>query len=314
MRFVLLITLLTSLLTFDPLPKLAVQDEAKKAARAQELLTQARAAIGSDKVKSLSIAGTQRQKVGENETGGDLELELLLPDKFLKSSVISPIANIEITRREVLNGETVWTDTQNNAPAGGNFVFRTAGGPTASPEQQKAQQNFIRQEWTRLLLGILGQAPTSVQIEYSYVGEAEAPDGVADVIDVKSKAIGLTAQLFLDQKTHRPLMLSYQGRKAPAMRMMTRQISHGEHGTGDKKKTPEEMEKEMKEMQAKAQAEAAAEPLVETQLRFEDYRAEGGVTLPHRISRTVDGQMTEEWQLTKFKINPTIKADKFEKK
>ena len=242
---------------------------------------------------------------------GDLELELLLPDKFLKSSVISPIANIEITRLEVLNGETVWTDTQNNAPAGGNFVFRTAGGPTASPEQQKAQQNFIRQEWTRLLLGILGQAPTSVPLECSYAGEAEAPDGVADVIEVKSKAIGLSAQLFLDQKTHRPLMLSYQGRKAPAMRMMTRQISHGE---GDKKKTPEEMEKEAKEMQAKAQAQAAAEPLVETQLRFEEYQAEGGVTLPHRISRTVDGQMMEEWQLTKFKINPTIKADKFEKK
>ncbi len=311
MRFVLLISLLTSLLTFDPLPKLPLQGDAQKAARAQELLKQARAAIGSDKVKSLSIVGTHQQKVGENETSGDLELEMLLPDKFLKSSVISPIANIEITRLEVLNGETVWTDVQNNAPTGGGFVFRTMGGPTASPEQQKAQQNFIRQEWTRLLLGILGQAPTSVTLECSYAGEAEAPDGVADVIEVKSKAIGLSAQLFLDQKTHRPLMLSYQGRKAPAMRMMTRQISHGE---GDKKKTPEEMEKEAKEMQAKAQAAAAAEPLVETQLRFEDYRAEGGITLPHRISRTVDGQVTEEWQLTKFKINPTIKADKFEKK
>jgi hypothetical protein len=309
MRFVLLISLLTSWLTFDPLPKLAWQDDAQKAARAQELLKQARAAIGSDKVKSLSMAGTHRQKVGENETSGDLELELLLPDKFSKSSVISPIANIEITRLEVLNGETVWTDVQNNAPTGGGFVFRTAGGPTASPEQQKAQQNFIRQEWTRLLLGILGQVPTSVSLECRYAGEAEAPDGVADVIDVKSKAIGLTAQLFLDQKTHRPLMISYQGRKAPPMRMVTRQFSHGE---GDK--TPEEREKEMKEMQAKAQAAAAAEPLVEIQLRFEEYSAEGGVTLPHRISRTVDGQVTEEWQLTKFKINPTIKADKFEKK
>jgi hypothetical protein len=311
MRIALLIALLTSFITFDPLPKLRWQDEAKKAERAQELLKQARTAIGSDKVKSLSIVGSHRQKMGENEVSGDLELMMLLPDKFLKSTVTSPIANIEITRMEALNGDTVWTDLQNNAPAGGNFVFRTAGGPTASPEQQKAQQNFIRQEWTRLLLGMLGQAPTMVQLDCTYAGEAEAPDGVADVIDVKGKAIGLTAQLFLDQKTHRPLMLSYQGRKTSGMRMVTRQISHGE---GEKKKTPEELEKEAKEMQAKAQAAAAAEPLVEIQLRFEEYRSEDGITLPHRISRTVDGQMTEEWQLTKFKINPTIKADKFEKK
>ncbi len=310
MRFVLLFSLLTSFITFDPLPKLPLQDDAKKAARAQELLQQARAAIGSDQVKSLSITGTTRQIMGERETSGELEIEMLLPDKFLKASVMSPIPGVEITRLEALNGEVVWTDMRNNAPVGGNMIFRTASGPNSSPEQQKTQQNFIRQEWTRLLLGILGQAPNSVSLECSYAGEAEAPDGVADVVDIKSKAINFVAQLFLDQKTHRPLMLSYQGRKAPAMRIMTRQMSHGE---GEKKKTPEELEKEIKEAQAKSQAQAATEPLVEIQLRFEDYRAEGGATFPHRISRTIDGQVTEEWQLTKFKINPTIKAEKFEK-
>lgn len=312
MRLVLLISLLTSFVTFDPLVKLPVQDDAQKAAKAQELLKQCRTAIGSDRLETLSITGTSRQKMGETETGGELELAMLLPNKLYKATVISPISGIELTRLEVLNGENVWTDMQNNAPTGGgHFVFRQAGGPGTSPEQQKAQQNFIRQEWTRLSLGILGQSPTSVPMEYSYAGEAEAPDGVADVIEVKSKAIGLTAQLFLDQKTHRPLMLSYQGRKAPTMRVMTRQMSPEDAG---KKKTPEEMEKEAKDSIAKAQAQAAAEPLVEIQLRFEEFSAEGGITLPHRISRTVDGQMTEEWTFTKFKINPNIKADKFEKK
>lgn len=310
MRFIVLISLLTSLISFALSSELLNQDEGKKMARAQELLSQARAAIGSDKVKSISIGGTKRQMLGENETSGDIELTALLPDKFFKSSVTNPFANIEITSLEVMNGDTVWTDTQNNAPSGGNVIFRTANGPNGSPEQQKERQNFIRQEWTRLLLGVLGQAPVNVQLECSYVGEAEAPDGVADVIDVKSKAIGLTAQLFLDQKTHRPLMLSYQGRRPPQMRII-RQVSHD---AGEKKKTPEEMEKAAKEAQAKALSDASAETLVETQLRFEDHRNEGGITLPHRISRTVDGKFTEEWQLTKFKINPSLKADKFEKK
>lgn len=314
MRFIVLISFLTSLLSFALPSEFVNQDDAQKAARAQELLSKARAALGTEKVKSLWIAGTYRQMMGDRDMGGDIELEMMLPDKFLKTSVMSPLAGIEITRLEALNGENAWMDTQNNAPAGGNIVFRAGPGPGAGggnpADMQKAQQAFIRQEWTRLLLGVLGQAPVSVPLECSYAGEAEAPDGVADVIDVKSKGIGLTAQLFLDQKTHRPLMLSYQGRK-PRVMTMTRQMPHGEDA---KRKPPEELEKEMKDAQAKAQAQAAAEPMVEIQLRFEDFRSEGGVTLPHRISRTMDGQVNEEWQLTKFKINPSIKPDKFEKK
>lgn len=312
MRMMILISLLASLVTFDPLPKLAWQDDAKKSAKAQELMSKTRAALGSEKVKSLSIAGTYRQVTGDREMSGDLELEMLLPDKFYKSSVMSPMSGIEITRLEVVNGENAWTDMQNNAPVGGgNFVFRSVNSASGNAvDAQKAQQLFVRQEWTRLLLGLLGQAPPSVPLEYTYEGEAEAPDGVADVIGVKCQPIGFSAQLFLDQKTHRPLMLSYQGRK-PRMTMMTRQISSAPDG---KRKTPEEIEKELKEAREKAQAQAQQEPLVEIQLRYEDYQAVNGITLPHRISRTIDGTLTEEWQLTKFKVNPTIKPDKFEKK
>jgi hypothetical protein len=308
MRFITIISLLTSLVSFGLPAELFLQDEAQKSARALELLSQARAALGGEKVMSISIGGTYRQLMGEREIGGELELEMLLPDKFLKSTVTSMMAGMEITRQEALNGENAWIDTQNSAPAGGHVMIRMGGpgGGANSAEAQKAQQTFIRQEWTRLLLGLLGQPPPSVKLECSYLGEAEAPDGLADVLTVKSPAIGLDAQLFLDQKTHRPLMLSYQGRK-PRVAMITRSLAPG---ADPKKQSPEEVEKAIKE----AQAKAAAEPLVEIQLRFEDYRSEGGIILPHRISRTIDGQINEEWELTKFKINPALKADKFEKK
>ena len=311
MKILLLMSLLTSLIPFGLPSEVLTQDDAQKAAKAQELLKQTRTALGCDKVKSLAITGTSRQKTGEMETGGDLELEMILPDKFYKASVMSLIAGAEMTRMEVLNGENAWTDMQNNSTGGGHVVFRMgpAGGGASNADMQKAQQTFVRQEWTRLLLGMLAQGPASVPLEYSYAGEAEAEEGIADVIEVTGKTIGLKAQLFLDQKTHYPLMLSYQGRK-PMTRMVTRQLSQDE----GKKKTPEELEKEMADARAKAQAQAAAEPLVEIRIFFADYQPEGGVTLPHRISRTIDGQVTEEWTLTKFKINPNIKADKFKKK
>jgi hypothetical protein len=35
--------------------------------------------------------------------------------------------------------------------------------------------------------------------------------------------------------------------------------------------------------------------------------------MPHRITRAINGQFSEEWELKKFKINPPLKADQFKK-
>ena len=50
------------------------------------------------------------------------------------------------------------------------------------------------------------------------------------------------------------------------------------------------------------------------QLRFDDYTTEGGVKLPTRISLSVDGTPSEEWTIEKIKVNPSLKADLFQKK
>lgn len=275
-----------------------------KAARAQELLTQARTAIGGDKLKSLqslAISGSYRQMMGEREMSGDIELEMLLPDKARKTTTMSPLPSVEITRIEGLNGDNAWSDMQNNNAGGGMVVIRQAGaGQANSAEAQKAQENFVRQEFARLWLGLLLNVPGSYQLEFSYGGEAEAPDGVADVLEIKG-AGGFSAMLFLDQKTHRPLMLSYKGRK-PRLAMRS--------FTSDKPLSKEELEKKTQE----AQAQAAAAPLVDVQLRFQDYQEVGGIAFPHRVTKAMDNEITEEWELKKFKLNPALKADRFEKK
>ena len=45
-----------------------------------------------------------------------------------------------------------------------------------------------------------------------------------------------------------------------------------------------------------------------------DYRNVNGLTLPHRLTRSTGGQITEEIELQKVKVNPAFKPDKFEKK
>jgi hypothetical protein len=44
---------------------------------------------------------------------------------------------------------------------------------------------------------------------------------------------------------------------------------------------------------------------------LDDYRAEDGVLLPHKVSRSVDGKTTEEWTFKTIKVNPAFKPDAF---
>ena len=72
-------------------------------------------------------------------------------------------------------------------------------------------------EASRLMLGWFAMAHPAINAEYTYAGEAESPDGKAYVIDVKN-ADGFAARLFIDEQTHLPLMVTYQG---PQPRMMS---------------------------------------------------------------------------------------------
>ena len=45
-----------------------------------------------------------------------------------------------------------------------------------------------------------------------------------------------------------------------------------------------------------------------------DFKKVDGVMLPHRLTQAIDGKTVEEWTIEKARINPSVKADLFEKK
>jgi hypothetical protein len=45
-----------------------------------------------------------------------------------------------------------------------------------------------------------------------------------------------------------------------------------------------------------------------------DFKKVDGVLIPHRLTQAIDGKTVEEWTIEKVRVNPTIKADLFEKK
>ncbi|HEX6285520.1 MAG TPA: hypothetical protein VFZ71_11630, partial [Pyrinomonadaceae bacterium] len=209
--------LLTILLLFLFSAPVAVADDQ----RAQEILKQAREAIGGEqrlqKVEALHINGQYRRVFGERQMAGDREISILLPNKYLVEDSTNPggLSTAMINTRG-LNGERAWSGSS----GGGGMVFRMAGpgGQQLSPEQMEATLRRIYQaEFARYLLAMTLAPPASFAVEYKYAGESDVDGEQADVIDVVGPD-NFSARLFFDKKNHLPLLLSYRG---PRPRIMT---------------------------------------------------------------------------------------------
>ena len=72
--------------------------------------------------------------------------------------------------------------------------------------------------------------------------------------------------------------------------------------------SPEEMQKRIEEMQRNPP------PLGTFEMHLSDYKKVDGVMLPHKIETSLDNEPNEEWTIEKYKVNPQVKAETWEKK
>lgn len=295
----------------------AVAQTGADVARVQGLLSAARAALGGEEklkgVQAVAATGKFRRVMAVQVRGGgggegaheappqlagELELAFALPDRFMKTHDMDLPMGGSVTEILALDGAQAWSDVHNNGGGGGVFIRRPAPGGAGAPAGQTAEQR-VRAEFTRYLLALLLNAPSDNSVQWSYVGEAEAEDGRADVLDCKG-ANGFNARLFLDKGSHRPLMLTYRSTE-PVMRMMTRTVGPNDPPpTRDGQAPPNLPAPEMRES--------------EIAVRFADYRADDGIMWPHQLTFARDGEVNEEWEIKAYKVNPQFKADKFKKK
>lgn len=311
--------------------------------RAQEVLKQARATLGGETnlaaIKSLQVNGDFKTLQAGREVKGNFKIELLMPDRFLRTATMA-MGPMEMTRIEAINGDQSWIETKRSMSAlggmtggegpmgggmggpggpiggdgmggaggpggggmgggsrmggrgggggrggmGGGMPTGAGGPPSMSPEAEDAMKRQARADYTRFLIALLLATPGSSPFEFSYDRETETKDGKVDVLRVIGPDDFAMLMLF-DQKTHRPWMAVYR-QPAP-------------HGP----RNPQN-----------ADQEPSGPKLVDVQLFFSDHKQVGNVWLPHRLVKAASGQMTEEWKVGKYKLNPDIKPNKFEKK
>jgi hypothetical protein len=293
---------------------------AQDAAKGGMLLAEARKALGGEdklaSVKRLQVSGTFLRSTGPDQVvDGDFDIFIELPDKYRRNEITGFAgANVERTRgpqwRRRLGCVKRRIDRRPRLPrrrwlrpGGGGGGDRGGGGRLrgggsdqgrnqpqnagASPsdsaqadERLKEQQRRTRQaELARLALVWLIETDGPV----AWIGTAQAPEGTADVLEVKP-ANGVPTRLFLDPTTHLPLMITWSG-----------QPSRG----GD----------------IRRRGAAAPAPPAQGQatlvLHMGEYKAVNGIKLPHLITRGTEDTTQEEIKVKSFKINPAFKADTF---
>ena len=284
-------------------------------------------------VKTLHVTGTFRRVAGNSDTEGDFDVFIELPDKYLRSEKTGTPGQPSTETIEALvggdardavrggrggggaragtpNGDGPPADAGDDA-AGGQREAARDGGPGDAPQgdadqgpgpaagrgrggvavELDAQRRARQAEVSRLLLMWLLRSDTPL----AWVGIAKSLDGTADVLETRY-ADGQPTRLFLESKSHLPLMLQWTAAPAQGVGPGGRRGGGGRRGavTDD----------------AGARQGGPQQPIT-FDMTFSEHRGVNGIRLPYVITRGASGQTTERWTISRYRVNPSFDAETF---
>lgn len=216
------------------------------------------------------------------------------------------------------------------APAGADAARAGGRGPAGAPagaarpaaDPRAARVLAIKQDFVRLTLGMFATSFSSYPLTFAFVGQAEAPQGKADVIDARGPG-NFAVRLFIDDQTHLPVMISWQTPPTPAniVLLPAGQTQPATLPPGAivvpvpaapaAAATQEEKDKYTKDVAA-IRAKTMAEKKIENRIYYADYRDSDGVKFPYRLRRGIGVDTVEETTFDRFKLNTKIDPKKFE--
>jgi hypothetical protein len=335
-------------LAANSLPKASNPAAQAPARDAATVLAEAREALGGEKrlsaVKNFVVTGRTRQVRGDNLVPIEFEIAVELPDKYVRKDEI-PAQESGPTSTGFNGDELIQlpVPAAPTPPLGMAPGMGRAAGPATppSPEQLEAARKTrvasVKQDFVRLTLGMFAGSFSSYPLTFTYVGQAEAPQGKADVVE--GKAPNFTVRLFVNSQTHLPIMVSWQapGRPAGPARGGTPPSpppgasasqgppsgAPGASGAsaaqgppsgppGASAGQPPPPPPGASAGQGATGRSGAAPAPVEYRIYFADYRDVDGLQWPFRLRRATGSDTTEETIFDRFRINTKIDPKKFE--
>jgi len=314
-----------------PPPSVPAAPAAESVKRAEQVLAEARKAMGADKlaqIKTLTASGRTKRIRGNNLVPIEFETLIELPDKYVRIDEF-PAEDTDPTSAG-FNGEALIQNPPPQAmPAGGRGMppgmtppgmagGTPGGGRGPMPDPRRARVTSLKQDYARLALGLFAASP-AYPLTFSWAAVAEAPQGSADVLDAKGEGT-FALRFFVHADSHLPIMVSWTtpptnvivtvpGQPPPATVAPGAVVVAGPPAPAVNA-PKEEMDKYSKDVLA-IRAKAQATP-VEHRLYFADYRDVDGVKLPFRLRRAIGAETTEETTFDRFRVNTKIDPRKLE--
>lgn len=290
--------------------------------RAEDILAEARKAIGGDKlaaVKTVVANGRTRRLRGNNIQPIEFEISIELPDRYMRRDEF-PAEESDPTSSGFNGAALIQLPAPPTPPPG---AARPGGPPPPSPEQVAAQRaqrvNVVKQDFVRFALGMFPGSFETYPLTFAFAAQAQAPQGRADVLSVRG-AGNFAARLFISSETHLPIMVSWELPPSNVIVMAPGQpppatVAPGAVIVTGPAALPATATQEQKDAYAKEvaaiRAKAQATP-VEHRLYFADYRDADGLMFPFRLRRAIGADTTEETTFDRFRINTRIDPRRFQ--
>jgi hypothetical protein len=293
-----------------PLTPAAIEKAAPVVAAAQQ-------ALGGDtlaQLKALSAKGQTRRLRGNNLVPILFEMDVEFPDKYVRRDE-SPAENTDPTSAGFNGNELIQVPPLAPPPARAGAPPTPPGSPDAA---RAARVRAVKQDFVRFALGMFARSFDTYPLTFGYAGQAQAPQGSADVLDVRGPD-GFAVRFFVHGETHLPIMVSWNlpptsvivtapGQPPPATVAPGAVVIAGPPAPSPSA-SQEEKDAYAKEVTALRQ-KAQATP-VEHRIYFADYRDVNGLKLPFRLRRAIGTDTTEETTFDRYQINPKLPPQKF---
>lgn len=314
--------------------------EISRIARANEIIRLAKEAMGGqenlDSVKSLQINGELIIPLGSRQVKGNLKIDMLMPDRYLRTTRTS-IGQVEMTRVEAVNGDEIWSDSKRSmisSPSvdsmGGGMGGRgggRGGGMGSGDSGMGGGGGGMGGGRGGGMSGGMGggsqgrRPPTAGQ---GTVLDASPEARAAVERQIRGDYTRIMLAMLLSSPDANDYSFSYEnelqardgkvdvlkvlGPDGFAMWMLFDQKTHlpwmmnfaspAQRATRDQSNEDENGEPKM----------------IDVQFFIADHKQEGKLLLPHKIVKSSNGQTMEEWTLKKFKVNSNLSLKNFEKK
>ena len=208
------------------------------------------------------------------------------------------------------------------SPLSSRSVVAGPGGAAMAPppDPRKARVFALKQDFVRLTLGMFAASFDAYPLTFTLDGQAEAPQGTADIVDVKGPG-GFALRLLISHQTHLPVMVSWTtpatnvvvttpGQAAPEGLPPGSIVVQGPPAPAAG--APKEDQQKYAADVAALRKKTLATSKVEHRIYYADYRDVGkGVMFPFRLRRAIGTDTIEETNFDGFRLNARIDARKF---